>query len=368
MAAYGLASTTYSSGADDTFATVDAYTKNISSSVVNSITKLDVKLPDYSSITNLNKKDIPGLLEKAKEKVTVGPTDIVKRLFPDGSGAQSNFRNLSDKIKQGFDFGKDASSTLKVTVGGATQAISAATASMNAVRDLSNIIKTYTCGVYSAVISDQKANSAMIAGLMKAANKFSMKGVFDKLADPLSCNTPSPAVMSGALSSIIPSLAATNKLSGIIEIGKSKYGDTVKGIYPDITPVMLTGFSKKADAEAGEPCKAKDYSALYTDTSQAFNNIDPSWNANTFNGNTVLDTSNFIKPNADFHDLIKANSIESTKPIQIQTDINNIIMPTYDSNVHFNMLAIGQTKVDAGALLTSAFPINLQNKALTTFA
>lgn len=414
MATSVLAKTTFNSGPDETLATIDAYSKKITSGSFNSYQDLnfDFGLDDLSALTGLNTKDLSTLIKTIKsKKLSLSLDEIMGRMFGDNPALMTLYRSLNAALQAKFKLNKLLSGRVRINLGGVPFYFNAK--DLTNAKALSKMVDGFTNGNYKIEFRDQGALAGRLSSLINNSIDQGLPQVYSKTI----VTTDDRKVQLQATSDIAKNVVKNKNISVLKEIADGPVASELKNVYPDIikdfiadtdTPEIakiqttkeqktVTINEKRKNNEVNttypdftfdsnitqntlnnqsnsevtkdqkfeaiyeklKDVKEKDFKKLYDDLKTSFVKIDPNWNKTLRDEEEILFLDLITPFSAGvFHKLVESKNFSETKPITVPagpiTDID-AIMPVYDSDECFYALVRFIGKQNAGSILKNSF-------------
>lgn len=365
MATSVLAKTTFNSGPDETLATIDAYSKKITSGSFNSYQDLnfDFGLDDLSALTGLNTKDLSTLIKTIKsKKLSLSLDEIMGRMFGDNPALMTLYRSLNAALQAKFKLNKLLSGRVRINLGGVPFYFNAK--DLTNAKALSKMVDGFTNGNYKIEFRDQGALAGRLSSLINNSIDQGLPQVYTKTIT----TTDDRKVQLQATSDIAKNVVKNKNISVLKEIADGPVASELKNVYPDIIKDFIvdsdsTKTPKEQEFEATyeklKDVKEKDFKKLYDDLKSSFVKIDPKWNRTLRDEKEILFLDLITPFNAGvFHKLVESKNFSETKPITVPagpiTDID-AIMPVYDSDECFYALVRFIGKQNAGNILKNSF-------------
>jgi hypothetical protein len=365
MATSVLAKTTFNSGPDETLATIDAYSKKITSGSFNSYQDLnfDFGLNDLSALTGLNTKDLSTLIKTIKnKKLSLSLDEIMNRMFGDNPALMTLYRSLNAALQSNFKLNNLLSGRVRINLGGVPFYFN--TKDLTNAKALAKMIDGFTNGNYKVEFRDQGALAGRLSSLINNSIDQGLPQVYTKTIS----TTDDRKVQLQATNEVAKNVVKNKNIPVLKEIADGPVASELKTVYPDIIKDFIvdsnsTQTSKEQKFEATyeklKDVKEKDFKKLYDDIKTSFVKIDPKWNKTLRNQDEILFLDLITPFNAGvFHKLVESKNFSETKPITIPTGpITDIdaIMPVYDSDECFYALVRFIGKQNAGTILKNSF-------------
>jgi hypothetical protein len=365
MATSVLAKTTFNSGPDETLATIDAYSKKITSGSFNSYQDLnfDFGLNDLSALTGLNTKDLSTLIKTIKnKKLSLSLDEIMGRMFGDNPALMTLYRSLNAALQANFKLNKLLSGRVRINLGGIPFYFNAK--DLTNAKALAKMVDGFTSGNYKVEFRDQGALAGRLSSLINNSIDQGLPQVYTKTIS----TTDDRKVQLQATNEVAKNVVKNKNIPVLKEIADGPVASELKTVYPDIIKDFIvdsdsTQTSKEQKFEATyeklKDVKEKDFKKLYDDIKTSFVKIDPKWNKTLRNQDEILFLDLITPFNAGvFHKLVESKNFSETKPIIIPTGpITDIdaIMPVYDSDECFYALVRFIGKQNAGTILKNSF-------------
>lgn len=365
MATSVLAKTTFNSGPDDTLATIDAYSKKITSGSFNSYQDLnfDFGLDDLSALTGLNTKDLSTLIKTIKnKKLSLSLDEIMNRMFGDNPALMTLYRSLNAPLQANFKLNKLLSGRVRINLGGIPFYFNAK--DLTTAKSLAKMIDGFTNGNYKIEFRDQGALAGRLSSLINNSIDQGLPQVYTKTI----ATTDDKKVQLQATSDIAKNVVKNKNIPVLKEIADGPVGNELKTIYPDvikdfIVDPELTQVSKEAKFQTTyeklKDVKETEFKKLYDDLKSSFVKIDPKWDRTLRNNEEILFLDLITPFNAGvFHKLVDSKNFNETKPITVLAepiaDIDSV-MPVYNSDECFYALVRFMGKQNAGSILKNSF-------------
>ena len=365
MATSVLAKTTFNSGPDEALATIDAYSKKITSGSFNSYQDLnfDFGLNDLSALTGLNTKDLSTLIKTIKnKKLSLSLDEIMGRMFGDNPALMTLYRSLNAGLQANFKLNKLLSGRVRINLGGVPFYFNAK--DLTNAKALSKMVDGFTNGNYKVEFRDQGALAGRLSSLINNSIDQGLPQVYTKTIS----TTNDRKVQLQATNEVAKNVVKNKNIPVLKEIADGPVASELKTVYPDIIKDFIvdsdsTQTSKEQKFEATyeklKDVKEKDFKKLYDDIKTSFVKIDPKWNKTLRNRDEILFLDLITPFNAGvFHKLVESKNFSETKPITIPTGpITDIdaIMPVYNSDECFYALVRFIGKQNADTILKNSF-------------
>ena len=365
MATSVLAKTTFNSGPDETLATIDAYSKKITSGSFNSYQDLnfDFGLNDLSALTGLNTKDLSTLIKTIKnKKLSLSLDEIMNRMFGDNPALMTLYRSLNAALQSNFKLNNLLSGRVRINLGGVPFYFNAK--DLTNAKALAKMVDGFTNGNYKVEFRDQGALAGRLSSLINNSIDQGLPQVYTKTIS----TTDDRKVQLQATNEVAKNVVKNKNIPVLKEIADGPVASELKTVYPDIIKDFIVDSNStqtpkeqkfEATYEKLKDVKEKDFKKLYDDIKTSFIKIDPKWNKTLRNKDEILFLDLITPFNAGvFHKLVESKNFSETKPITIPTGpITDIdaIMPVYDSDECFYAVVRFIGKQNAGTILKNSF-------------
>lgn len=219
---------------------------------------------------------------------------ITQKLTRGNTSVQSAFNQIGSECKNKIigSMGGCNGSRDTLTINGISRRAGSGPCSTST---MSNLVNRMTAGSYSPEIMDPCAIKNAALGTISRSSEMNMPGVFTAFN-----NTTDPGIMSHVAANLIPDVSSRGDMYTVMEIANSSISNTVSGLLPDASDIIMRGYATPGDIRESE------LSSFYDAFTSSISKIDPQWNRGSIAGNDIDSAANLYTNNTALETLIKS--------------------------------------------------------------
>lgn len=269
-----LAPTAFTTGVDESLATVDAYGLDTATATLDTAANSSDEF-DANSLQGLlggNQGDPTSMIAGLDESQgLIMDADALKsNMVSSIPGAGDMLSNLGPGMSGAVLSSGGAMTQITATVGGVTAMISKA--NLSSLTGVASLIGAVSGAPFPISLKDNAGLAALGTNLLKQAATLGIPGAYTQMAAGLSGN---PGMLTQVTQGILPTVASTSNVNMLAEIASGPLGSSIGSLSPGFTASFLGSFKLPAGSTTASmvPLGNKLHSSL--------NTIQPGWNKTT---------------------------------------------------------------------------------------
>lgn len=309
-----LAVTTFSSGPDDSLATVDIY-KVDGKSIVNNINEITdaIDLDNLKSLVSgtLSDLDMDSMIESVNEttgELMVDAKSMLDGIIASNSDLMSALKSMGSDLQNSL-LNSSLFSSISGTLNGITSIFT--NADLGSLQGISRMINALACSNLPFNFTDIAGLISLGANLIKNAVMMGLGGAFSAFANCPKITTP---MLNGIAVELRPYLLSNTNNSLLSEVAHSSAGPYLNNYQPNFISQYMANYNQKGTGNL-------DYFNEYESMSTSFFLMDPNWNkyGNEINGNNVTTASPTFKRALEAGIDGRFATIDTSDPANINT-------------------------------------------------
>lgn len=359
MSSFKLASTTFSTKADETLAALDAYAAK-GSGVVNAIKDIRGAL-DYDALAGLKGGNLgEGLSFLSKtsiEGLKVDKEALTKGLLGSNSELIGSLRSLPNLVQSEILKVQGTISDITATVNGVQATIK--NADLNTLQGVGDLINKISKTTLPYSFTDKSGLVTLGSNLIKEGNRLGLPDVYKTITSGIS----DKGIVLGITKLLLPNVISTSNINALLNIANSP---VVKQI-TKISPSFVGDFVKNFTLQVGT--LQSDHPAILKSIGESLTKLDARWKTTVQGNDDITDLSAVAACSPDMDKLFRTTGAENSLRIRSEDaahlDTSALADPMLRDSLLKNLFNTSQitsgfsapgSRPDAMSLLSESFP------------